>query len=183
MILQSLKVFATIGKGASMVLVLALSMAQSSRATEEPSKVPTTTRLVKLYGELESNLSMAILEPDPSKVDELLTQDFEQRTPLTADDPTPRAEWLAACSKDAKVMGAVLITKMAVRDLGTSVVASFVMVDRNQRKEPLFFVIDLWVDHEGRQQLKNRFLSRIGDRSPPALCERPSKSNEASHKR
>lgn len=51
-------------------------MAQSSRATGEPSKVPTTTRLVKLYGELESNLSMAILEPDPSKVDELLTQVF-----------------------------------------------------------------------------------------------------------
>ncbi|NBS17616.1 MAG: hypothetical protein EBT06_11300 [Gammaproteobacteria bacterium] len=183
MILQSLTVFARSGTGASMVLVLALFMAQSSQATEEPRKVPTTTRLVKLYGELESNLSMAILEPDPSKIDDLLTQDFEQRTPLTADNPTPRAEWLAACSKDAKILGAVLPTKMAVRDLGSSVVASFVMVDRNHQKQPLFFVIDVWIDQQGHQQLKNRFLSRIGDRSPPSLCERPFKSNEASPQR
>jgi len=183
MIFEVPKVLPKMAKGASIVLALALSAVQSSQATEEPIKVPTMTRLVKIYGELESNLTMAILGLDGSKIDELLTEDFEQRTPLTADDPTPRAEWLAACSKDAKVLNAVILSKMAVRDLGSSVVASFVMVDRNHQKQPLFFVMDVWIEQQGHQQLKNRFLSPIGDRSPTSLCERPSKSNEASHKR
>ena len=167
---------------ALMSFILLLSNAKPLIAAEGVEKIPTTTRLVKLYAELEKDIKAAQLGTDASRLDYLITQDFEQRTPQTADNPTPRNEWLAACAKDSDLIEALVITKMSVRDIGLSALVSFVLLDRKHKNKELFFVVDLWVNDKGHPQLKNRFISPTESLVPRSLCEHHSKSHSAGNK-
>src|SRR5438132_2990538 len=79
--------------------VTLLAWAASASAADERAtggRVPTVTRLVKLFTEQEAALATAIRAGDASAVERLLTDDFEMRTGATPANPVPRAEWLTA---------------------------------------------------------------------------------------
>ena len=68
----------------------------SVAADEQPTggRVPTVTRLVKLFLEKEASLGAAVRNGDPTALGGLLTDDFELRTGARAASPIPRADWM-----------------------------------------------------------------------------------------
>jgi len=68
---------------AAILLLTAVAFAQAVR-------VPTITRTVQLFGELERKLEAAT----PSGKAELLSEDFEERLCAEPGTPVPKEEWL-----------------------------------------------------------------------------------------
>src|SRR5437764_14010070 len=78
--------------------VTLLAWAASASAADERAtggRVPTVTRLVKLFTEQEAALASAIRAGDASTVERLLTDDFEMRTGAMPSNPVPRDERLS----------------------------------------------------------------------------------------
>jgi len=129
--------------------------AADERATG--GRVPTVTRLVKLFTEQEAALATAIRAGDASAVERLLTDDFEMRTGATPANPVPRAEWLTA------MMGARNpgddVTGMAVHDLNGAAIVSFVQ----GRGQTAIFVVDVWRAADTDWKLAIRYAAPAGN--------------------
>lgn len=110
------------------IAALALAaMAAGPAAAQGPvDRVPTVTRLVKLFLEQERALADAIRGGRAAAVDAALADDFELRTAARPGVPTPRAEWLRQVV--AAPGPAVAFEQMAVHDYGAVAVVSFLQV-------------------------------------------------------
>jgi hypothetical protein len=102
-------------------------------------RVPTVTRLVKLFLEREDALSAAIHAGDAASLERTLADDFELRSGARAASPVPRVEFIADAAKHHPVSGAA--SRMAVHDLGSAAIVSFVQGDDATRA---VFVVDVW---------------------------------------
>ncbi|HYT98475.1 MAG TPA: hypothetical protein VEO36_14225 [Casimicrobiaceae bacterium] len=111
-----------------------------SAADERPTggRVPTVTRLVKLFTEQEAAMAAAIRAGDASAVERLLTDDFEMRTGATPANPVPRAEWLTEMMRVRNPGDDV--TGMAVHDVNSAAIVSFVQ----GRGQTAIFIVDVW---------------------------------------
>jgi len=145
------------------LLVSALYIASPSgwaadEATPE-SRIPTVTRMVKQFTELESSLAASIKAGDEAGLQKLLADDFELRTGSMPGNPTPRAEWIRSLLLRRDV--AYSIEQMAVHDLGNHAVVSF--VEKSARKEakaaPNIFVVDVWKRSGNDWKLAIRYAS------------------------
>lgn len=118
-------------------------------ASAQLARVPTVTRLVKLFRDLELQL-LSGADPAP-----LLADDFELRPARQPGVPVPRAEWLA---QPASLRGSGgTLEQMAAHDNGPSVTVSFLW--RPEQGTPQF-IVDTWVrDGEG-WKLKVRYQAR-----------------------
>src|SRR5439155_8355537 len=114
--------------------------ASVSAANEPPTggRVPTVTRLVKLFTEQEAALASAIRAGDASTAGHLLTDDFEMRTGAAPANPIPRAEWLSAMTRVRNPGDDV--SGMAVHDVNGAAIVSFVQ----GRGQTAIFIVDVW---------------------------------------
>jgi hypothetical protein len=130
----------------------------SVAADEQPTggRVPTVTRLVKMFLEKEASLGAAVRNGDPTALGALLTDDFELRSGARAASPIPRADWMRALLRTRDPGGD--ISRMAVHDFGTIAVVSFT---QDAVGGPVF-VVDVWRGQETDWRLAVRYASPAG---------------------
>src|SRR5258707_843403 len=151
------------------VAALVTTSLPSIAADEPPTggRVPTVTRLVKLFLEKEASLGTAVRNADANALGALLTDDFELRTGARAASPIPRADWMRELLRTRDPGGE--ISGMAVHDFGAVAIASFT---QRTAGGPLL-VVDVWRGQAGGDwKLAVRYASSA--RSPaftiPGRC-------------
>ena len=137
-------------------LLAASAAAQPPPAT---SRIPTVTRLVKTFSELEARLNASLAARDLAAIDQTVDSDFEMRVGAAPGTPIPRAEWIRQ-SMDKPHHGS--IDQMAVHDFGSVAVVSFRQsrsaASANSTREHLF-VVDNWKRAGDGWKLATRYLS------------------------
>jgi hypothetical protein len=130
----------------------------SAAADEQPTsgRVPTITRLVKLFLDKEASLGAAVRSADATALGGLLTEDFEVRTGARAASPIPRADWVRELLRTRDPGGE--ISRMAVHDFGGIAIASFTQDAAGGR----MFVVDVWRGHGTDWKLAVRYASPAG---------------------
>jgi hypothetical protein len=152
---------------ASAVLLGASVACAADTARVERSRVMTMTRGVKIFHGLEYDLVDALRAGQTDKLDQLLAEEFEQRSGAAPSTPMPREEWLTGSS--AKAPGALLISDLVVHERGELSLASFKQVLRGPNLTP--FVVDVWRRRaDGSFELVTRYVSDLGRAAakPPA---------------
>lgn len=137
----------------------ATAAAHSPRQKGHGGHVVTRTRLVAQYSDLEAQLASAAQKGDSAKLSQMLADDFEQWSPEPPGDPISREDWMAGYHPTSFSM-----SQMAVRDLGETEVASFILHQRGMFAEKDaggdFFVVDVWRREGNRSRLAARYLTR-----------------------
>jgi hypothetical protein len=128
---------------------------------EAPPRIPTVTRLVKLFLDREAQLGDAVRAGDNASIERLLTGDFELRMGARAGQPVPRADFVRALVATRDPGGE--ISAMAVHDLGTTMVVSYA---QGHRGGPLF-IVDVWRNDGGDWKLAIRYTAPAGDARMP----------------
>ena len=117
-------------------------------------RVMTVTRQVAQFSQAEHALADALRNADVAATDHLLAADFELRDGASPNQPTPRAQWIAAAHPDAAV------EQMAVHDYGDVVVVSF--VNRTDKPASARYVVDVWRRQGSDWQLAVRYQTALG---------------------
>ena len=122
--------------------------------------VPTVTRLVRMFSELERGLGDKIRRKDASAVDALLDPSFEMRIGSAPGVPVPRDAWL----RDARAASGEppRIEQMAVHDFGSVAIVSFrehVASAGAKNRASDRFVVDCWKRDGDAWKLSVRYLS------------------------
>ena len=139
----------------TLLFMLFLSMTVSMLAAPDVvsadgiGRIPTVTRLVKLFLDLEGHLIQAVGKRDMHAVSSLLSDDFEMRLDAMPGNPIPRDEWLRKSFGEPK--SSSTIEQMAVHDLGKTAIVSYLWKIKatNSESESNIFVIDIW-KHVGK---------------------------------
>lgn len=149
---------------ASVCVAGAILFAPLAHASEAvPGRgVPTVTRLVKLFIDLEQTLDQQLANGDKADIGHLLADDFEQRNGGAPGNPVPRADWLRQMPRFR--LGE--ISQMAAHDHGNIAVVSFLAT----RSGKSAFVVDVWKNQQGQWQLATRYVSGAAEQpSPPPV--------------
>ncbi len=162
----------------SIALFVGLLQIPSFAAGQTPEvgghRIVTTTRLVARFSDLEQQLLNAARHKDKAALSKLLSEDFEQWTPLPPGDPLPREEWMHN-ALTAFTIQSFQLRQMAVRMVGDTAVVSFVLSlkavcdGRNCGGDS--FIVDLWQERKNASQLLVRYASSI--RRLPRLPQKP----------
>ena len=143
----------------SLAIAALFAASWPSIAADEPptgGRVPTVTRLVKLFLEKEAALATAVRNADANALGALLTDDFELRVGARAAWPIPRADWMRELLRRRDPGGD--ISGMAVHDFGAVAIASFT---QGTVKGPLF-VVDVWRGQATDWKLAIRYAGPAG---------------------
>jgi hypothetical protein len=142
-------------------LVLLVLLPVTPSLAQATGRVPTVTRLVRIFLDHEQALLRAQQAGAKSEFDRLLADDFELRSASKPGTPVARAEWLAAIA--ARPATDWAIEQMAAHDHGAVVVVSFLM------RPPVgkagvapIFVVDTWAQAGEDWQLKTRYAAPVG---------------------
>jgi Domain of unknown function (DUF4440) len=145
---------------------------------DAPGHIPTVTRLVKLFMDLEGTLTTGLREGNAAAVDTMLAEDFEMRVASMPGNPTPRAEWIKLSL--GKPASHFRIEQMAVHDLGDVSTVSFLQagVAPGGRREPArdIAIVDVWKRAGDSWKLAIRYAGPAGSRDfviPGASREAP----------
>jgi hypothetical protein len=173
----------------SALVVIAALAGFSLPATADDSasvgRVPTVTRLVKIFSTLENDLNGAVLQRNAAVVEKLLASDFEMRTAAMPGMPIPRVDWIRQSMSDPAF--ASHTEQMAAHDYGNVVVVSFLWnVDATAGTDAAasiatrFFVVDTWMQDGGNWRLGARYVApATSDAHVPGL---PSATSEIQKK-
>ena len=158
-----------------LLLVLSLAVVAAGQPphgkNHAPGRLPTRTRLVSLYTDLEKQLAAAAETQDQAKLDQMLDDDFEQWGPEPPGDPIPKDDW-----KTAYRPTTFLPRQMSVRAFTDTDVVSFVAHQKGTFGDKEiggdFFVIDVWRHEGAASKLAVRYISRtaesrVAPSSPP----------------
>lgn len=134
-------------------------------ADEAPAyRIPSLTRLVQLFANLEATLSDAQAKGDAAILANLLGERFEMRIASRPGEPVPRAEWL----KNSKSQGLIgQPEQLAVHDYGELAVASFLL-----KREPghsAVFIVDVWRRTAETWKLDTRYVANASADVLPAM--------------
>jgi len=165
--------------GMLMLAAFGLSHPLAAVAAEDPARtrIPTVTRLVKLFYELEGSLAATLQGGDAAAVEKMLESDFELRAGWIPGNPTPRDEWIRLAL--GKPASAFRIEQMAVHDYGEIAVVSFLQaaVANNLRNRGGdIFTVDVWKRAGDTWKLAVRYASPAGSADfaiPGASTETP----------
>lgn len=124
------------------------------------SRIPTVTRLVKVFHELETNLTAAASANDRKALDAALDSAFEMRNANAPGAPIPRDEWIRDAQKSHPA--APTIAQMAVHDFGDVAVVSF----QETSSKPARFVVDCWKRDGAGWKLAVRYRSDVAPAGP-----------------
>ena len=153
---------------AALLMSAALLMPAAVVHGQAIGRVPTMTRLVVQFMELESRLLDARRAGDDRALQALTSDDFELRTARQPGNPLPRAEWLK--SQSERPGAADVIEQMAAHDLGSAVNVSFLL--RPEGTGPVQFVVDTWVRDGDTWRLKVRYAApAVGDNGKPGKVQ------------
>ena len=144
--------------------VVAPTLAQPAPAS---GRIPTVTRLVKLFTGLEMDVVAKTHAKDLSALDALLDPSFELRAGNAPGTPVPRDAWI----RDARAAprSPPRIAQMAVHDFGDVAIVSFRETavagapGRSARQ-----VVDCWKRDGAAWKLAVRYVSDASLRSAPA---------------
>ena len=130
-------------------------------------RVPTVTRLVGIFSELEKNLAEAVARRDTKAVGKLLGKDFEMRVGDRPGNPIPRATWIQHSIAEPK--SSSTLEQMAVHDYGRLTVVSFLwkLQETKSSSERDIFVIDIWMQGEDEWKLAVRYAAQTGTADSP----------------
>ena len=159
------------------VACLASPLGQAADEPQPQARIPTVTRWVKVFTELELSLASSVRGRDDSALQKILADDFELRTGAMPGTPTPRAEFIrqSLAPGDASFT----IEQMAVHDLGDKALVSFLQTARSGGKRvPArdIFVVDVWKRSGDEWRLAIRYAGPAGARDfviPGAAAETP----------
>lgn len=129
-------------------------------AWSQTARVPTVTRLVKVFLDLESQLLQAQRGGDAAALQPLLADDFEMRVARRPGTPIPRAEWLAAV--DRRKPPEAVIEQMAAHEHGAVVDVSFLLRPTDAQAGAPLFVVDTWAKDGPAWRLKVRYAAPVG---------------------
>jgi len=149
-------------------LILAMSFfAVTSLSVEASSsgsvgRIPTVTRLVHVFLELEGELNEALGKRDMQAVSKLLTDDFEMRVANMPGNPVPRAAWIRQSFKAPEASS--LLEQMAVHDFGAIAIVSYLWSFTPAKSEVTreIFVVDTWRQDAGHWKLAVRYAAPGG---------------------
>ena len=145
------------------VLVVGVLAAPAlAQPAPQAGNVPTVTRLVKMFSELERGLTEKAQAKDAGALDALLDPSFEMRVGAAPGVPVPREAWIRDARKST---AAPRIEQMAVHDFGDVAVVSF--RERNLRAGAASrgrdrFVVDCWKRDGNGWKLVVRYVSDAG---------------------
>ena len=138
------------------LLAVAAVVLPVQAAWPQTARVPTVTRLVKIFLDLEAQLARAAHGGDAAALRSLLADDFEMRVAQRPGVPTPRAEWLAALAR--RPAPAAEIEQIAAHDHGAVVDVSFLL--RPADGAPLF-IVDTWARAGDGWRLQVRYAAPV----------------------
>jgi len=148
-----------------------LSMSAVVSAEEGVARIPTVTRLVSLFSQLEDELGGAVNNRSKTTLSKLLSDDFEMRTGAMPGNPIPRAAWIAQSFDEPK--SSSTREQMAVHDFGKIAIVSFLwkIKDPKSKMARAVFVVDTWRREAGGWQLAIRYAGPAtqGDHPIPGL--------------
>jgi hypothetical protein len=145
-------------------VLVALSLCASTSAQPAPQtgRIPTVTRLVKIFSELETAIQARARSSDPAALESSLDSSFEMRDASTPGTPVPRDEWIRQTRSTAAQSRS--IDQMAVHDLGAYALVSFRETEtatsaglRHER-----FIVDCWKRDGDAWKLAVRYASESG---------------------
>ena len=131
--------------------------------SEDISRIPTVTRLVKSFTQLEFDIITAFKQNDQTKLARLIDQNFELQVASKSADPVPLSVWL----KTSVAEGSLYkydITNMAVHDFGQSAIVSFAwnpFADGKNNTSPEIFIVDVWKKDGADWKLAIRFAEAV----------------------
>jgi hypothetical protein len=142
-------------------LALLLGLPAMPALAQATGRVPTVTRLVRIFLDHEQALLRAQQAGAKTEFDRLLADDFELRSASKPGTPVARAEWLAAIA--ARPTPDWAIEQMAAHDHGAVVVVSFLMRPPVAKAGVVpIFVVDTWAQAGEDWQLKTRYAAPVG---------------------
>jgi len=146
---------------------------QTAPPRRGPQRVVTTTRLVRVFSELETEWHQAVQQKDSAVLDRLLGEDFQEWKPSIA-GPVPREEWQQRAF--AQELRSFQLRRVAVRSLNEeTVVVSFVLSESVQSggklEEQDSFIVDLWAKIDGRWVCTDRYASPVNGPAGRAVVE------------
>jgi hypothetical protein len=132
--------------------------------------VVTVSRLVKIFLDQESRLLDALEKRDRAALEGLLGDNFEMRLGAKPGVPIPRTEWLnAALAADAPDVSAYLVEQMAVHEMGSLAIASFLLQATEPARKgapPSVFVVDTWEPAGDSWRLRVRYAAPVAGKPP-----------------
>ena len=167
-------------RAAELIILAALARAAPGVpviAEEEVAagRIPTVTRLVKVFSELENDLVARAHADDPRRLDAMLDPAFEMRVGATPGVPLPRDEWIRAARSAPR--GAPRIDQMAVHDFGTVAIVSFRETPATGARRKPQFVVDCWKRAGDEWKLAVRYVGDAASSSvkmakPPGTIDK-----------
>jgi ketosteroid isomerase-like protein len=126
-----------------------------------PSHVPTVTRLVKVFADLEAQLVTNAHGKDASALDAMLDPSFEMRVGDSPGTPVPRADWMRMARVAPNVQPQ--IREIAVHDFGDVALVSFRQVTATGVGKPTssHFIVDCWKRDGDGWKLAVRYRSEV----------------------
>ena len=140
-------------------VALVLCSGVSAQPTPQTGRIPTVTRLVKIFSELEAALQTQAHSADPAALEQSLDPSFEMRDAASPGSPVPRDEWLHEARASAAANRS--IDQMAVHDLGAYAIVSFREVDPGAEWVTQRFVVDCWKREGDTWKLAIRYASAV----------------------
>ncbi|HTL77109.1 MAG TPA: nuclear transport factor 2 family protein [Casimicrobiaceae bacterium] len=141
------------------LLTACVAAAAIAQPAPQTTSVPTVTRLVKMFSDLERRLVEKTHAKDASALDALLDPSFEMRIGSAPGVPVPRDAWIRDARKSA---AAPRIEQMAVHDFGDLAVVSFreaSAASGARRRGHDRFVVDCWRRDGETWKLVVRYVS------------------------
>ena len=144
---------------AGLVLFWVLAALDLPSAAADPparTRVPTVTRLVKIFLDKEAAISEAIRSGNAAALGSMVMDDFELRAGARAANPVPRDDWMREVLRTRDPGGEV--SRMAVHDYAAVAVASFTQ----DGPAGALFIVDVWRQQGSDWKLAVRYASPTG---------------------
>ena len=141
------------------VLAACLAFPAAAQPGHSPGRIPTVTRLVKIFYELETGLASNLAAHDARAIDQTLEADFEMRAGSLPGTPVPRADWIG---QEMANRTETSIDQMAVHDFGSVAIVSFRQVPAPTPASGAaqgLFIVDCWKRDGDGWKLATRYLS------------------------
>jgi ketosteroid isomerase-like protein len=156
-------------------LLLAASSTAWAQGGAAGHGVPTPTRNVTVFTELENNWMNAVQKHDSAVIDKLVAPDYELRSGTAPGVPTAREEWLKESFALPPTAGT--IGQMAVHDFGELMLVSFLWKTGAPAGSPIaqnVFVVDTWKRQGDGWQVVVRYATALDGKSAVPGAAAPS---------
>jgi ketosteroid isomerase-like protein len=141
----------------SAVTVSMMSLSAVASSGDGVGRIPTVTRLVRVFFEVEGRLGEAVEKRDMPAVSKLLSDDFEMRVGAMPGTPIPRAAWIQQSFAEPK--SSPDMEQMAVHDFGKIAIVSFLWKLKVAESKMVrdVFIVDTWRQEAGAWKLAVRY--------------------------